>query len=125
MYSASQSSSETPQQIKNEMEKEIEKKCLEKYRKSFDYFLGKINFNDSFLDAKAISEWNSGFFLNECIDEIIKSILTEYDKAIKEIIGFYKRTWEEDKDAMFNEGYMEDLFENILSKIGDNSEVEK
>jgi hypothetical protein len=38
-------------------------------------------------------------------------------KDVLKIIEFYEKTWEEDKDAMFNEGYMEDLFNKLKAQI--------
>ena len=43
-------------------------------------------------------------------------------ESIKKKVNFYKKTWEEDKDAMFNEGYMESLFEELLESL-ENKEV--
>lgn len=41
----------------------------------------------------------------------------EAKKEFDEILNYYRRTYEEDKDALFNEGYMDNLFKELKSKL--------
>ena len=58
--------------------------------------------------------------INKLIERIRQEGRTQYKEKVKKNILFYKRTWEKDKDDMFNEGYMENLFNKFLSQLGDD-----
>jgi hypothetical protein len=104
----------TPQQIKNE----VEKGCGMKFDENRYYCTGE-----------------GGFTCPSCLAKL--SILTEYDKSIKEIIDRLEKEYREaeikQKGICPNVKEMTDgalivldrLREELLSKIGDNSEVEK
>jgi len=41
---------------------------------------------------------------------------SQIDANIK-IVEFFRKSWENDKDAIFNEGYMEKLFEELKQQL--------
>jgi len=117
----------TPQQIKEEVEKEFNKLVLDK----------------DFIDKESDDDFQRVLELKAQL-----SILTEYDKSIKEMIEGFKEDIAHILEVTSTEVYQEfannegvakyiiklkkDLHKNnnskineLLSKIGDNSEVEK
>ena len=102
----------TPQQIKNEVEKEINRLVLDK----------------DFIDKESDDDFQRVLELRAQL-----SILTEYDKSIKEMI---EEIIEKKKESLMNDNliigdwWSSEIFtgleiDELLSKIGDNSEVEK
>jgi len=94
----------TPQQIKNE----VEKGCGEYYENTANFGLREYC---GLYDGEIKLCPNCGAKL---------SILTEYDKAIKEMIELFK------DDSIYTGRIVKFEIKNrMFSKIGDNSEVEK
>jgi hypothetical protein len=130
----------TPQQIKNEVEKEFKRKVYLLERKS--YLSQKINSEIALSDEERkefVLTPSSNIIQGEMKELKAKlSILTEYDKSIKEMIdnfrtklrqcdeffnvNDYKNTQSTDKFMGIVELFLK---QELLSKIGDNSEVEK
>jgi hypothetical protein len=111
---------ETPQQIRNE----VEKGCGE----FLAMFYGDINYRVRCGDINPISK--EKVLCNKC--EAKLSILTEYDKSIKDIIKKDLNTCEEMikatiKNEIANGKWISISIElkRLLSKIGDNSEVKE
>jgi hypothetical protein len=130
----------TPQQIKNEVEKEIEEireGCNKEWSdESGDYICGE-DFDNPNADSGC-----SFFLCDNCMEKLIKaeaklSILTEYDKSIKEMIDRLEKEYREaeikQKGICPNVKEMTDgalivldrLREELLSKIGDDSDIQK
>ena len=68
----------------------------------------------------------------ESEEEVERIVRETFEKGIQmgkaeaiKIINFYKKSWDEDKDAIFNEGYMENLFNGMLSKLNSQRESSK
>ena len=110
----------TPQQIKNEVEKGCGKKC-EGCLEGHGY--GKLFKCGEHYGFAGIDDY--GFELCPSCQAKL-SILTEYDKSIKEMIeSFRKEIKELDREEFYNEDcFKRVLFkiDNILSKIGDGSQ---
>jgi hypothetical protein len=52
-----------------------------------------------------------------CWEDGYKEGKVEAKKEFEKIIDYYQKTWENDKDAMFNDGYMNNLFSELKSKL--------
>ena len=71
-------------------------------------------------------------FIEEYLDDLIRYGFNQgfqagQNKEREEVlkwIEFYEKTWDEDKDAMFNEGYMDNLFKELKSKLQKEGEKE-
>ena len=102
----------TPQQIKNEVEKGCGKYIEEEDRDcGHDYDYYEDEKRDYVIKKTGFDKW----LCLSCQAKL--SILTEYDKSIKEMIKQAFLNWLEDTtDSPFK------IEKELLSKIGDNSE---
>jgi hypothetical protein len=113
----------SPQQIKEEVEKKDYKE-VDKWIEECDVDGRMIEFE--FFDSDIED-------LKNCIKREKLSILTEYDKSIKEMIekDIDVSFSNSDKSPDYQKGYSDCFWafykkkKELLSKIGDNSEVEK
>ena len=110
----------TPQQIRNEVEKgcgeDLKRKVFEG---NTDLYCGLEVFISEKVGLKRV-------YCDKCKAKL--SILTEYDKSIKEMIEELDdfRRPVTDKEELFDfKQRMHRKIKQLLSKIGDNSEVEK
>jgi len=92
----------TPQQIKNEVEKEI----LEKW--------SLISTPDETLNKSKVND-----LLKNAVRNAINQIITEYDKAMKEMIRGMMKKEVDDFDTNWN-----GVIEELLSKIGEEKQDE-
>jgi hypothetical protein len=112
----------TPQQIKNEVEKGCGKEIVT---------IGTTTYKDEYEDEEANTIYCGDYNNQLCPSCQAKlSILTEYDKSIKEMIeelrNFICITGEgKGEDYIDVKIKIDNKIEELLSKIGDDSEVEK
>ena len=101
-----------------------EKEFIENLIKQIDKKQNNYNADDlRFIGIKSFEEGKSEL-INQWKSDIADAFDSGKSSAIK-IINFYKKSWDEDKDAIFNEGYMENLFNGMLSKLNSQRESSK
>ena len=104
--------------------KSKEEKLDEEYLNQ-EFPKGKTKFRGQAMVLLALArKEGKSELINQWKSDIADAFDSGKSSAIK-IINFYKKSWDEDKDAIFNEGYMENLFNGMLSKLNSQRESSK